>query len=270
MIRITNCFKMEPDIDKVSDEEWQEGAKSGKLDFRYLKARINLQDESALELGLKLRDEAANSNITCQLSALSIGDETVVNTLDTLEALGFANTCHIEGDTEFSPNQAVNGISKYILQNESQDIVICGSQSGIGSSQTVPLLVAEKLGINCITNVSALHIIDEQSIRVSHVMDGFTITEDVTLPVLLAVGDVQRTYLRVPTLKDRMNAKPLRRDHILLEEYLDMDKASDNDLELQEFEYEDVKRNPITIDEGNAEDSARAILKALEQEGVIE
>ena len=47
-----------------------------------------------------------------------------------------------EGDTEFSPNQAVNGISKYILQNESQDIVICGSQSGIGSSQTVPLLVA--------------------------------------------------------------------------------------------------------------------------------
>ena len=120
MIRITNCFKIEPDLDKVSEEEWRQCAQEGSIDLGYIKSRINLQDEGALELSLRFRDSAAAEGMECTLSAVSGGGNSVISTLHTLAALGFTRTDRIDGTDDFNPELTGAAIAEYLKVNEKQ------------------------------------------------------------------------------------------------------------------------------------------------------
>lgn len=264
MITITNCFKVEPDLDKVSEEEWRICEAKGEIDLSYIKSRINLQDESALELTLRFREHAASEGLNCRLSAVSAGDGKVTSTLQTLAALGFTRTDRTLKFDDFNPEITGEVLADYLSNNDRQDLIICGGQSGCGSSRAVPLYIAYKLNIPCIINVKDFVPVDNDHIRVSYVMDGMEITDTVKMPVVLAVGDVQQTYLRVPTLKQRMEAANRK-----IEEY-DENSATPSELKLKKLRFVEQKRESELIDGSNPVKGAAAIYERLKREGMVE
>ena len=264
MIRITNCFKIEPDLDKVSEEEWRQCAQEGSIDLGYIKSRINLQDEGALELSLRFRDSAAAEGMECTLSAVSGGGNSVISTLQTLAALGFTRTDRIDGTDDFNPELTGAAIAEYLKVNEKQELIVCGGQSGTGSSRAVPLYIAHRLGILCITNVKDFTPADEDTVRVVYHMDGTDITDTVKMPVVLAVGDVQQAYLRVPTLKQRMASASQQIGHYT--EY----SGHETQMKLTGFRYIEQTRNTEIVDGTNPEEGASVIYSRLKQEGMVE
>lgn len=263
MIRIVNCFKIEPELDKVTNEEWAEAAQNGQIDLSFLKSRINLQDEGALELALKFKDAAAGAGEECQLSAISAGSKTVNNTLQTLAALGYTSTDRIVWGEEFSPVRTARVIADAILDKEEQDMIICGGQSGTGSNRSVPLLISDMLGIPCITGVTEFTYVSDKEVKVTYSRDDMEVTEIVSMPLVMAIGDVQKAFLRVPTLMQRMASMSQPVGEI------NPECNAREGATLKGFRYLDQSRNGELIDGSNPVDAAQIILDRLKEEGVV-
>lgn len=263
MTRIVNCFKIEPEFDKVSNEEWAQAAQNGQIELGYLKSRINLQDESALELALRFRDAAEAAGETCELSAISAGSKTVNNTLQTLAALGYTSTDRIVWGEEFAPLRTARVIADAILGKPEQDMIICGGQSGTGSNRSVPLLISEMLGIPCITGVTEFTYVSDKEVKVTYGRDGMEITQIVSMPLVMAIGDVQKAFLRVPTLMQRMAcmAQPIGE--------INPECNIEEGTKFRGFRYLDQSRTAELIDGSNPAEAAQIILDRLKKEGVV-
>ena len=91
-------------------------------------------------------------------------------------------------------------------------------------------------------------------------MDGTDITDTVKMPVVLAVGDVQQAYLRVPTLKQRMASASQQIGHYT--EY----SGHETQMKLKGFRYIEQTRNTEIVDGTNPEEGASVIYSRLKQE----
>ena len=82
-----------------------------------------------------------------------------------------------------------------------------GLQSGDGAQGKVPFLLAEYLGIRCISNVTGISPAGDGSLSVISQRDAEICTETVHGPALLIIGNIANTFLRVPTLRQRMQSR---------------------------------------------------------------
>ncbi len=71
-MRVLTCFKVTPDFEALRAADWLTAPTSG-LPTRYVRRVLNCFDESALELALRLRDAAADLDLTVDLGALCVG-----------------------------------------------------------------------------------------------------------------------------------------------------------------------------------------------------
>jgi electron transfer flavoprotein alpha/beta subunit len=196
------CCKVVPDLDQLSEQDWrvQEGC---GVDTSYVRNLVNPYDESALELALRFRDAAAGP---VRVSALSIGDPAADPFLKTLRALRLDPVVRIEPrqDWRFCPEGIATMITAYTLCRASQDALVLGRRSGEGDHGKTPLLAAELLGWPCITEVLRFDPAGPDRLQVTSRVDGGRLVQRIRPPVVLSVGDVAGSALRVPTLKDRM------------------------------------------------------------------
>jgi electron transfer flavoprotein beta subunit len=206
MAKVLNSFKSVPDLDKMPAADWAAGAESGQIDTSYLKNIINCYDESALELTLRFYDKAVSEGFDCFLGAVTSGGKIAEKTLKTLAALGFNKTDRIicEEDRSFEPELTASALTEYAEANGPWDMIVMGVQSADGCNKKTPYLVAESLNMPCISQVISFVPEGDKACRVTYMRDGAQCEEVFDMPVLLAVGDVPSTYLRVPTLKRRM------------------------------------------------------------------
>ena len=86
-------------------------------------------------------------------------------------ALGFSHAVRVEAeedvDLRFCPGLIADVTAKYVKETASQDVIVMGTQSSDGSNMKTPLLLAERLGWPCITQVTALEPVDEKHLRVT-------------------------------------------------------------------------------------------------------
>lgn len=205
MIRLLGCFKVVPDLELLAEEDWI-ADEDNRVDTSFIKTVLNCFDESALEMMLKFSDMSEDLSLNVQLDAVTIGGKLSENYLKTLYALGYNRAVRIECEQEiqFWPELTAGLIAEYVSQIGGQDVVIMGKQSADGENGKTPLLTAEQLGWPCITQVIGIEAMDDTWIRVTNRVDGGICTQRVKLPCVLTVGDAPCSYLRVPTLKDRM------------------------------------------------------------------
>lgn len=207
MFKVLNCFKIVPDLDKMLEDDWSSRDENGLIDTSYLKSMINCYDESALELTCRFSDRSVSVGIPCEMSAVTAGGKMGDTTLKTLAALGYKGTDRIEYDDShlFEPEHTAGMLAEYIAANGPFDLIVTGIESSDGNNGKTPYILAEKLEMPCITQVLDFEPVEDgKSCRVTYKIDGGQCTEVLSLPLVLAVGDAPSTYLRVPTLKQRM------------------------------------------------------------------
>ncbi|SHJ39431.1 electron transfer flavoprotein beta subunit [Dethiosulfatibacter aminovorans DSM 17477] len=210
MKKILVCFKTVPDLDMLSDSDWSP-AETGTVETTYVKKMINPYDESALELGLKLRDEINEKNEVVELTAFTVDSNLSSRTTKNLYALGFNKVVSSrEGkDLVFNPWMVAGIIKDYSLQEGPFDVMLLGMQSTPGDNGMTPFILSEKLQIPCIQGGISIQE-DNGQFNIESQTDSIIINQKVAGPVIFAVGNVASTYLRIPTLKDRLAVKNMK------------------------------------------------------------
>jgi electron transfer flavoprotein beta subunit len=204
-MNILVCFKAVPDLEMLIEEDWVID-EDLQIDTGFLKPGLNCFDESALEIALRLRDVSASFEVPLKLNALTVDDAGVTSILKTLNALGFNRVVRIDNhaDIRFNPAAVASLLSQYVLRHEPQDLLLLGRQSSIGENVKTPLLVAEMLGWPCITQATRIELVDKKHLTVTCQVDDGQLRQTVQTPCVVSVGNAPITYMRVPTLEDRM------------------------------------------------------------------
>ena len=247
------CFKAVPELETLTGSDWQPDD-SFQIDTRFVKTIINSLDESALELSLKLRDQAEKSDQTIYLTALTVGDGKADSILKTLYALKFNHAVRIEteADLRFNSEQVAAHLLDFISSSDHFDLIVMGGRSADGDNARTPLLLAEALGRPCLTQVTDFKL-QEGGLEVVNLTDDGELVQLVRPPLVLAVGNAPSSYLRIPTLKDRMAHG--KKELELLPASLEESKPS---YEIRSLQYERHERDVVIIDEGTpAEKAAR-------------
>jgi len=262
MMRVLVCFKVVPDLEMLSEEDWVSGPEL-RVDVSFVRNILNCFDESALEMALKLSDYSKAINMPIKLTALTIGDKKSDIYLKTLNALRFDKTVRIESneDISFLPEVTAAVISQYIEDINNQDIVILGRQSSVADNAKTPLLVAEMLGWPCITQVIKIEPDKEDSLKVTNMVEGGVLTQIIKTPCVLSVGNAPNSYMRVPTLKDKIKYGNTPIDIINIQDFKVqelLDRYCD-DCRLIGLEKIDTRRKGIIIDGATPAEKARIL-----------
>lgn len=257
-MKILGCFKIVPDLDLVADEDWVADDQL-HIDTSYVKILWNCFDESALEMMLKLSDLSEGFNVVYELNAFTIGRSQHESFLKVLYALGYKHAARVDaqGDINFCPELIAEMVKNYVMRIQEQDVIVMGTQSSDGNNGKTPLLLAESLGWPCITQVIGLEPVDEEYLKVTSQIDEGEIVQMVKVPCVLSVGNAPSSYLRVPTLKDKMRLgkqpiEQLTKEQLLLTEL-------EETVELVSLDPVDESRETITI-EGNTPEEKAEIL----------
>ena len=208
-MKILCCFKIVPDIEIIPENSWQ-NISSDILDTTYLKKIWNCFDESALEMILKLSDMSESFKVISEINALTIGDSFNNSYLKTLYALGYNNAIRIncnKDDFYFQPKTIANIIGAYIQKIGHEDIIFMGSSSADTTDKKVPFYLSEILNIPCINQVTHIEFINSQTLKVISNIDNVNYVYIVNKPCIISIGNAPCTYLRVPTLKNKLKTK---------------------------------------------------------------
>ncbi|GAA0182599.1 electron transfer flavoprotein subunit beta/FixA family protein [Clostridium sediminicola] len=268
------CFKIVPDLDMLSSSDWVVSSHC-EVDTSFAKPMFNLYDEAALELVLKLRDQAENKIESLNLTALTIGNSFADRFLKNLYALKYHNAVRVnyEEDIRFNSPFVAKIISNYIEKEGKIGIVVLGNQSGVGDNGKTPFILAELLGIPLISGVTSITPSEEEGyFTVISTKDDIKIKQVVKAPIILSVGNIQSAYLRVPTLKDKMAAKK-KRIKILDLEHLGIEKEKkeeENDVTLIDIFYEKKERVCEIVEGGDAKEKAKILYEKYLKERLAE
>ncbi len=255
-MNILICFKAVPDLEMITVGDWVVN-KNLQIDVSFVKLTLNCFDESALEIALRLSDSSASLNVPLTLDALTIDGPAATSILKYLNALRFNRVVRIDNheDTRFSPKIIASILTQYILKYAPQDILLMGRQSGIGENAKTPLLVAEMLGWPCITQVISVEPADKNHLTVTCQVDDGRLQQRIQTPCVLSVGDAPSTYLRVPTLKDRMHYGKRPIEVLSMKDF----QPSAETHELLDLQVIDYERTGILIEGETPEEKAKKL-----------
>jgi electron transfer flavoprotein beta subunit len=261
-MKILVCFKVVPDLDLLSGSGWEIDSRF-RVETGFVKNILNPYDESALEMALKLADRAAETDHEFYLGALTIGDQRARLFLKTLQALNFDQTTRIEcsEDLRFTPELTAAMISAYVSNYGFPDLLIMGSQSGVGDNAKTPLLTAETLGWPSISQVLNLEPAASNRVMVTSLGDDGVIKQTVTPPCVLSVGNAPSANLRVPTLKaiKATADKPVQVINLADLATAGITVSAQQDCSLLGLEVIDRKRSGIIIEGATAADKAQSL-----------
>lgn len=200
-MRIVVCLKqiIDPEV-PASQFRIDEQAKRQRSDSHPLV--ISPYDENALELALKLKEQTGG-----HVAVLSVGQPSAISALRKGLAMGADEAVLIsdpalEGSDAFGIGTALTQAIRKLGQ---VDLVLCGCESGDWADRIVGPIVAEALGIPCVTFVAR---VDRHggSLHVHRVVEeGYELWE-VTPPVLFTVLSDETNTPRYPKVKDIMSA----------------------------------------------------------------
>ena len=296
MIRLLACFHACEDLEVLSEQEWCSGSAEGRIDTSYLKKTINAYDESALELACRLKDSCRRVSMSveekiagkpadqdvgikaelqrellCTTAAVTVAEGKRDLFSETLAAVGFDRVCRIiPEETEWERLPEAGSLSseytasllyKWIMEQEPFDLILAGWQSGNGNHGKVPLILAELLGLRCITHVTDVRPVDARHAEVSWTENGDDCSAVIAFPAVLPVGTVSGTALRVPTLRQRMAVRG-RKAEIIPAEELTADPVG-SPVMLESMEVLTEERNGRLLEGLDAETAAASMWNCI-------
>ncbi|GHV46266.1 hypothetical protein FACS1894204_07530 [Synergistales bacterium] len=209
-LKILTCFKVTHNLDEITAEEWNERM---ELAVSFMSKTIGMYDESALELALRLSDEAVAAGREAELTALSVGDALTDLMVRSLFAVQYTSVVNVlcDHDLRFRPDVVAEVIFAFICKNGCEngefDFILTGQQANVGDNEMTHVLLSERLGIPCVLNVIDASF-DKKGLRVTSLVDDGILEQTISFGkrAVLAMGNAAHPYLRVPTLREKMLA----------------------------------------------------------------
>lgn len=207
MKQILVCFKMVTDYEQILPNDWDDFVPD-KDGFDYVRQIINCFDESALELALCMKEDLTQYGHEVCLTALTVTADSDSSFFKTLSAAGFDRVIRLAPSSKgsFSPMSIADDILSFLHQESTAyDALLFGQQAAPFNTGQVPYFVGQDLNIPAVSNVISLKAEPHCLTAVSQKKDRL-LTYHLSAPALYLIGNCKETYLRMPTLREKMSA----------------------------------------------------------------
>jgi electron transfer flavoprotein beta subunit len=216
-MKIVVCCKAVPEFEQVVEADWDNFSLSA--DLGYARRVFGCFDESALETALRLRtawEELGEKTECTALTAaflpsplrktlFAVGFDRVVDLSGAFQgAASQGDEPQEAGTSEFRPRTVAAVLGNY-LSSFPCDLILAGRQTGYADTGTVPLLLAEALGIPVITEVGEIFPC-AGGVEVTRISDAGRERLRVRPPLVAIIGNSPVAALRAATLSARMAA----------------------------------------------------------------
>ncbi len=189
-------------VKKVVDVELTMHVEDGAIVEDGLQYVINAWDESAVEASVQLKE---NDGAETTLASIGGGDNT--DMIRRCYAMGIENGIHVDDSALAKADSSVFAkVLQKVFEAGNYDLVITGKQAQDTDSGQTGIILAEYLGLPCVSNVIAIEVMDEQHIKVSRSGDAGTEIFELELPAVVTV-DVSINEPRLPQMRGIMMAK---------------------------------------------------------------
>ena len=196
-MKIAVCVKRVPDM----DVRFRIAADSTSVDEAGLKFDLNDFDAWGVEAALRLKDSNAGSEVT----VLSLGPDVVQETIRKALSMGADRGVQLKADTVPFDGLAIAKALSAELKTGSYDLIFFGKMSPDSANGVVGPMVAELLGLPCVTAISSLEITGGSG-KAKRELEGAQEFVEFSLPAVLTV-DEGLNAARLPSLKGIMAAK---------------------------------------------------------------
>ncbi|WP_414507175.1 electron transfer flavoprotein subunit beta/FixA family protein [Streptomyces sp. NEAU-L66] len=196
-LRIVVCVKYVPDA--TGDRHFAEDLTVDRDDVDGLLSEL---DEYAVEQALQIKEAADDAEIT----VLTVGPEDANDALRKALSMGADKAVHVEDDDLHGTDAlGTSLVLARAIEKTGYDLVVCGMASTDGTMGVLPALLAERLNIPQVTQLSEVSVADG---KVTGRRDGDTASEqlEAALPAVVSVTD-QSGEARYPSFKGIMAAK---------------------------------------------------------------
>ncbi|MEJ8646791.1 MULTISPECIES: electron transfer flavoprotein subunit beta/FixA family protein [Streptomyces] len=196
-LRIVVCVKYVPDA--TGDRHFAEDLTVDRDDVDGLLSEL---DEYAVEQALQIKEAADDAEITI----LTVGPEDANDALRKALSMGADKAVHVEDDDLHGTDAlGTSLVLAKAIEKTGYDLVVCGMASTDGTMGVLPALLAERLNVPQVTQLSEVSVADG---KVTGRRDGDTASEqlEAALPAVVSVTD-QSGEARYPSFKGIMAAK---------------------------------------------------------------
>ena len=163
---------------------------------------MNAWDENAVETSVQLKE---NNGAETTLVSIGGGDNTDI--IRRGYAMGIENGIHIDDPALAEADSFVYAkVLQKVYEKGNYDLVITGKQAQDTDNGQTGIILAEYLGLPCVSNVIAIEVMDDQHIKVSRLGDAGTEIVELELPAVVTV-DVSINEPRLPAMRGIMMAK---------------------------------------------------------------
>lgn len=192
-------------IKKVVDVELNIHIKDGAIVSDGLQYVMNAWDENAVETALQLKEKHK-----AETTVVSIGGgEDVQKIIRRAYAMGIQKGIMIDDPALADVDAFVYArVLQKVIERGTYDLVLMGKQAQDTDNGQTGILLAEMLGLPCVSNVIGIEVKDAAHLAVSRVGDFGTEQIDVTLPAVITV-DVAINTPRLPQTRGLMMAKKM-------------------------------------------------------------
>jgi electron transfer flavoprotein alpha/beta subunit len=217
MFKILVCFKIIDDTDELLAEDWL-NLGTGCPDVSYVRRMPGCFDEAAIENALRIKDRCRELGDDATITAVTIDPGYSEHVLNNFSAIGIDRIVCVDCacDLRFSPETTASVLACFIRENSPFDIILAGALTSPGGSGMVPLMLAEKIHLPCVTECIDFDI-TRQGIAIENITDIGICSRVVHSPIVCTVGNAAHSYLRIPTLREKLHAPTVLPERVCIE-----------------------------------------------------
>jgi electron transfer flavoprotein beta subunit len=190
-------------VKKVVDVELTINVDGGAIVEDGLQYVMNAWDENAVEAAVQLKE---NNNAETTMVSIGGGEDND-KIIRRGYAMGIENGIQIDDPSLADADSSVFAkVLQKVFEKGDYDLVISGKQAQDTDNGQTGIILAENLGLPCVSNVVDIEVLDETHIKVSRLGDGGTEIVEVELPAVITVSD-SINEPRLPQMRGLMMAK---------------------------------------------------------------
>lgn len=189
-------------VKKVVDVELNIKVKDGAIIEDGLQYVMNAWDENAVEATVQLKEKNG-----AETTLVSIGAGDHAEIIRKAYAIGIENGIHVDDPAMAKADSfAYAKVLQKVYEKGGYDLVITGKQAQDTDNGQTGIILAQYLGLPCVSNVIAIEVTDDKHLKLSRLGDVGTEIVEVELPAVITVSD-SINEPRLPQMRGIMMAK---------------------------------------------------------------